>query len=180
MDIDGNILMLDLAKKTGWAVGIPGERPRFGHFEHDSSGVDYAKHNIRSEAATKELIDKFMVVAVGYEQISLFGKTTPATVMQLCSHVIAAERAAKAAGVPIRCLNPSQLKKFFTGSGKAKKEDMKAFAWKYGFRVIVDDEADAIAGFFLIVDVYGTEEQRAVFQQMRFEVGLGRQQREVF
>lgn len=180
--IAGKILTLDLAASTGYAVGAPGEVPTFGTHKFASTGDNFGRHQANARDWLSRLIFSECPAMIGYEQPSIFGITTPATVIKLCSYASTLEELClpEAYDVPVRQMNPSQVKKFWTGKGNAKKPDMVAAARRYGFAVTNDDEADAIAMWFVMVDCYGSDEQKRQFQQMQFEAGLGVAQKAKF
>lgn len=179
MRLDGTLLTFDLAGNTGFAWGLPGAMPQFGSHKFDSTGDNIGRHQLNIRKWIRLKFDEVWPDVVGYEQPSIFGKTTPTTIIKLCSYAATLEEECLDR-CRVRQINPSRLKKFWTSNGRADKKLMVDYAWKYGFRVLNDDEADAVACWFMMVDAFGTEEQRAVFQQMRLEVGMGVTQREVF
>lgn len=182
MIITGKILTLDLAASTGYAVGAPGEVPTFGSHQFASTGDNFGRHQANARDWLARLIFTEQPVLIGYEQPSIFGVTTPATVIKLCSYVSTLEELCLKEGfdVPVRQVNPSQLKKFFTGNGRAKKPEMVGAARRYGFAVANDDEADAVGMWWFLVDCYGSDDQKRQFQQMRFEAGMGVAQKAKF
>jgi Holliday junction resolvasome RuvABC endonuclease subunit len=182
MPINGTLLTFDCAAKTGCAVGEPGNLPTFFSHKFESTGDNYGRHQSNVRSAYGGIITRHKPVLIGYEQPSIFGVTTPATVIKLCSYASTLEELClkENHGVTVRQANPSQVKKFWTGKGNAKKPDMVARARALGFAVTNDDEADAIAVWFWMVACYGTDEQKRRFEQMRYEVEMGRQQKAVF
>lgn len=182
MEVNGKILTLDLAAQTGFAVGAPGAVPRFGTHKFTSTGDNFGRHQANARAWLTSLIFEEDPVLIGYEQPSIFGITTPATVIKLCSYASTLEELClhENLNIPVRQINPSNLKKFFTGNGKAKKPDMVAQARRFGFKVDNDDEADAVAMWFLMASHYGSGEQKKFFQQMQFEAGMGVAQKVAF
>lgn len=180
--ITGKILTFDLAASTGYAVGPPDQLPTFGSHQFTSTGDNFGRHQSNARLWLRRTIFEHDPALIGYEQPSVFGTTTPATIIKLCSYASTLEEEClkENLDVPVRMVNPSQLKKFFTGKGNAKKPDMEAAARRYGFMVKNDDEADAIAMWFLMVDLYGNTEQKERFQQMRFEAGMGVAQKVAF
>lgn len=175
MPITGTILTLDLAAQTGFAVGAPGSVPIFGTHNFTSTGDNFGRHQANARRWLRDLIFEHNPVMIGYEQPSLFSKTTPATVRKLSAYcnVLEEECLREGFDIPVREINPSTLKLFFTGNGKAKKDQMVQAAHRYGFKVQNDDEADAVAMWLLMVDHYGTADQKARFHAMRFEAGFG-------
>ncbi len=181
MPIDGTLLTFDFAARTGYAVGDPDfdAGPTFAHHVFDSTGDNFGRHQANVRGFLLRTIDRYKPVLIGYEQPSLFSKTTPATMIKLCSYASTVEEVClrENLGVPVRQINPSQVKKFWTGKGNAKKPDMVERARKHGFLVTCDDEADAVADWFWMVHCYGTEDQKRRFEQVRFEVDMGRSQK---
>lgn len=43
MTFTGRVLALDLATVTGWAIGVPGDKPRCGHTRFGKSGAPHAE-----------------------------------------------------------------------------------------------------------------------------------------
>ncbi|WP_024341000.1 hypothetical protein [Bradyrhizobium japonicum] len=182
MSINGKLLTFDLAANTGYAVGEPDATPTFGSHKFESTGDNYGRHQANVRAWLRQIIIVEKPALIGYEQPSIFGVTTPATVIKLCSYASTLEEEClrEGFGIPVRMINPSQVKKFWTGKGNAKKPDMTLRARNYGFAVGNDDEADAVAMWFWMVQCYGTEAQKRRFEQMRFEVDMGREQARAF
>ena len=180
--ITGKILTFDLAASTGYAVGAPHELPTFGTHVFQSTGDNFGRHQANARAWLARIINAEQPELIAYEQPSLFGITTPATVIKLCSYVTTLEELClkENLGIKVLQVNPSKLKKFWTGRGNAKKPDMVAAARRYGLIVQNDDEADAVAMWFLMVEYYGTEDQKKRFHQMQFETDMGRMQKVVF
>lgn len=182
MPIVDKIMTFDLAANTGFAKGTPDGQPSFGSHAFTSTGDNFGRH----QANVREWLTQILIVErptlIGYEQPSLFGITTPATVIKLCAYASTIEELCLKENfdIPVRQINPSQLKKFWTGKGNAKKDEMVAFAKRYGFMVANHDEADAVAMWFFMLNCYGTEEQKKRVEQMRFEVGMGRAQAVAF
>lgn len=182
MSIAGKFMTFDLAASTGYAKGEPDALPSFGSIRFPSTGDNFGRHqaNVRTELAQILTVER--PALIGYEQPSIFGITTPATVIKLCCYASTIEELClkENFNIPVRMINPSQVKKFWTGRGNAKKPEMVTRARQLGFQVANDDEADAVAQWFFMVHCYGTEEQKRRFEQMRFEVDMGRQQKVAF
>ena len=173
--IDGTLLTFDLAASTGMAFGHPDQMPQFSSHQFASTGDNFGKHQEQARDWIAAALKIHKPVLVGYEQPSIFGKTTPATTIKLCSYASTLEELCRPRNfnVRVRQLNPSSMKKYFTDNGKAKKDLMVKRAWDYGFRVINDDEADAIAAWFVMVECFGSEAQKQRFHDMRFKAGMG-------
>lgn len=175
MLLNGNVLMFDFAQSTGYAWGVPGNVPQYATHRFPSTGDNYGRHNSNIRHWLRAILFDLDPVLIGYESPSIFEKTTPATVRKLSAYcaVVEEECLREAHNIPVVEVNPSSLKLFFTRNGKAKKDHMVAAAHRLGFRVSNDDEADALAGWFFLIEHAGTEEQKKQFRQMQFEAGMG-------
>jgi Holliday junction resolvasome RuvABC endonuclease subunit len=171
----GSILFFDFAQSTGYAWGKPGDVPRFASHLFASTGDNYGRHNANIRSWLRHLIFEVDPVLIGYESPSIFKKTTPATVRKLAAYCAVLEEECLREGfnIPVREVNPSSMKLFFTRNGKAKKDQMETQARRFGFRVSNDDEADAIAGWFFMIEQMGSAEQKQQFRQMQFEAQMG-------
>lgn len=143
--LSDNLLALDLATKTGWCHGAPGDEPTFGTHVLPSTDEDIGTFgNAFEDWLYTELAD-LGPQAVVYEQPSVFAKTTPVTNIKLNGLACVAEMVCEKAGVRVYAANPSKLKKFWTGRGNAKKPDMIDACKRYGWHPRDDNAADAIA-----------------------------------
>ena len=136
-----NILALDIATKTGWAMVIDNVV---------TSGVvdlkDYDDEGARAVAwfdwlilhPLQHKIDMMVIEAVaGFS----FGATAYRVYgLHYVAHLVAFDNQIARRTVP-----PSTLKKFTTGNGRAKKKDMIAAVQAWGFNPQDDNEADALA-----------------------------------
>jgi Holliday junction resolvasome RuvABC endonuclease subunit len=138
-------LALDLGRLTGWACGEPDAVPRFGTHVLPTTGDDIGRYL----HAHREWLTGFIQVErptfVVYEAPILAEETTKATVIKLMSLAGVTELICR--DLQVRCYDThlSSVKKFLTGTGRAKKADMEAAARRFGFAVRNDNEADAIA-----------------------------------
>ena len=164
--VSGKIIGLDLATAAGFAIGEPGGEPRFGTHLLPSTGEDVGAFGVAFEDWLSPLIKAERPEVVLYEAPSMFAKSTPATVIKLNGLAYDAEKICKRLGVRCFKVNPSKLKKFFTGRGNAKKPDMVATAKRYGWRVLDDNAADACAVWAWGVFCFAAPEHRK-----RFELG---------
>lgn len=183
MSINGKLLTFDFAASTGYASGEPDKLPTFANHRFPPTGFDYGEHLGAIEDFLVHVIETEKPALVGYEQPSVFMKTTPQTIVKLCCYGPALEKIChrrRGLKIPVRQINPSQVKKFWTGKGNAKKDAMVERANALGFAVTCDDEADALACWFFMVDCYGSDEQKRRFEQMRYEVDMGRQLKAAF
>lgn len=144
--VSGPILALDLATATGFAVARPGSNDlHFGTHRLPSTGKDVGAFAIAFDGWLSLMMAEHAPEIVVYEQPSIFSKTTPDTIIKLSGLAYHTELICKREGARVYMANPSKLKKFFTGHGKAKKPEMMAVARRYGWAVRDDNQADACA-----------------------------------
>lgn len=160
----GNILALDLATHCGWATNPPHEEPDFGTEVLPSTGKNVGAFIAAYDVWLRRMLEEQKPALVIYEQPSLFAKSTPDTVIKLNGLATHTEFICHKRGLQVRSANPSKLKKFFTGNGKAKKPDMEAAARRRGWRVRDDNQADACAVRAWAIYCYAAPEFRAPFE----------------
>lgn len=165
--LTGNILALDLATHCGWATNPPHDDPCFGTEVLPSTGKEVGPFIAAYDRWLRDTIEIQKPALVIYEQPSLFAKSTPDTVIKLNGLATHTEWLCHRKGIPVRSANPSRLKKFFTGNGKAKKDEMVTAARRRGWKVSDDNQADACAVWAWAVYCYAAPEHRA-----QFELGL--------
>ena len=141
--LTGNILALDLATHCGWAVNPPHEEPDFGTEVLPSTGDAVGPFIAAFDAWLKRTIEDQKPALIIYEQPSIFAKTTPQTVIKLNGLATHTEFVCHQRSITVRSANPSQLKKFATGNGRADKPMMVAAARRRGWKVTDDNQADA-------------------------------------
>ncbi|AVG38354.1 hypothetical protein [Achromobacter insolitus] len=147
--VNVNILALDLGTKTGYAL-----RRRDGRIAHGtqdftprkswSEGQKWARYR----AWLTETIREGQVHRVVYELVvrheakgrPLWDAAHAYGAFQAITHMVCDGFNVDAIGV-----NLATVKKNFTGSGRAKKEDMMVQAKARGFRPETDNDADALA-----------------------------------
>jgi Holliday junction resolvasome RuvABC endonuclease subunit len=168
MKVTGKILGLDLATRTGFAVGLPDEAPRFGTVVLPSSGQDVGAFAIAFGEWLNAMLDAELPQVVLYEQPSIFSKTTPATLIKLNGLAYDCERICKMRRFRCYMVNPSRLKKFFAGNGRAQKQDMIDVARREGWPVQDDNQADACAIFAYGVHCFAPAHAR----RFKFMFGL--------
>lgn len=153
-------LALDLATSLGWALA---ENHRIV-----ASGVEdfkLSKHELEGQRLSKfyNFMQKFIeagVHEVFYEHVIGFKGSTTRVFDDL--HAIL-KLVCDNAGIKRQGINPASLKKQFTGSGLASKEEMCATAHSLGWRGGLEgtdrdhDECDAIAIIFCVMKERGYE-----------------------
>lgn len=168
MRVVGAIIGLDLATATGWAVARPEEAPRFGTHDLPKTGQDVGAFAVAFGIWLEAMLVAEQPQVVVYEQPSIFAKTTPATVIKLNGLAYDAERICKLRRIRCYSVNPSRLKKFFAGNGRAQKQDMIDIARREGWLVLDDNAADACAVWAWGVHCFAPDHAR----RFRFLHGL--------
>ena len=141
-DENQHILAIDPALATGWAhsAGVHGVwRLDIAGTEHDGRRL------VRMEQHMIEVHERYGVEHVAFE-MAAYGSPHPATRQfhdMLAGVIIATAAKIGAAFTPY---DPKTIKKFWTTSGNASKQDMLRHCRINGYEGITDDnEADAIA-----------------------------------
>lgn len=138
-------LALDISLNTGWACGdednlVFGTRMFQAH-SHDNAVLGRRFRNWLCEMLTEHEPDA-VVIEQGFYRYG--GPTT-----LLWGLIWEAHRAAELRNIPRHEYTPITIKKFITGSGKAKKPDVMAAVRNKGHRITNDHEADAVAMLLL-------------------------------
>lgn len=158
MIIDGTILSLDLATNTGWCCGAPNNaNPDFGHHVLPSSGDDIGAFANAFCEWLKSMLDLRQPSLVIFEMPILPKQTNPTTVRKLMGLAVLTELMVKRRKIACREGRASSVKKYFAGTGRAKKDDTKAMCRRYGWNVRTDDEADACALWAYAVCCYAPD-----------------------
>lgn len=173
MIVAGNTLALDLAGLLGWCSGVPSIRPLFGSHQLPSTGDNVGRYTAAYDEWLQSTLDFEAPELVIYEAPSIFMKTTPVTVEKLVGLATHTQLVCHRRAIRARSANPSQVKKFWTGSGKAKKPDMVDMAHRCGFRVRDDNEADAVAIWHWSIECFGSPDDKARVAQMLFDARMG-------
>jgi len=144
-EITGAILSLDLATNTGFCIGAPGQTPAFGEHRLPSTGDDIGTFACAYEDWLTAQLTTHAPQLVIFEAPILPKMTQLMTVRKLTGLAWETERLCKRAKV--RCLEgrKATVNKAITGSGRASKDDTKAALRRYGFKVVGEDESDAVA-----------------------------------
>jgi crossover junction endodeoxyribonuclease RuvC len=136
------VVALDLATKTGWAAGFATLRPAYGTYKVEGSeGAFYAAF----DEWLPTILGVYRDPVVIYESPVLPRFTRIETLRRLYwmgGHV---EMICNRRGIACYEAPLTTVKKFWTGSGRAKKPDMVKAAQERGFAVSDDNQADALA-----------------------------------
>jgi len=131
------ILALDIATKTGWktatASGVWDLKPNRG----ESEGMRI----VRFKAKVREMISLEGIEVVAYERPAGMFKSS---IMVASEMIGVLKDLCIEMGVELACYSASEIKKYATGKGNAKKEDMIKAAIALGYTPKDDNEADAI------------------------------------
>ena len=132
-----NILALDIATKTGWktrtASGIWDLKVNRG--ESESMRV------VRFRAKVKELIELEKIDLVAYERAAGMYKSSIIVESEMIGVL---KLLCNELNIDLACYSATEIKKFATGKGNAKKEAMIEAAKELGYNPKDDNEADAI------------------------------------
>lgn len=160
------LLSLDLATNLGWSLGDVASRDfAFGSHRLPSTADDIATF---AWAFNDWLVPKLEGVTLCvFESPILPRQTSMTTVRKLSGLAWHVEFRCMERGIEVCECQIQSIKKYFAGSGRAKKPDMIRAAKALGYNVKNDDEADAIA-----VRLY-TIEQRFPALQGKFSLDLG-------
>ena len=141
-----NILALDLATQSGWAVMTRDGTFRSGSVRFDSNRL--GGKGYRWLAFRKWLMDTANecggIQAVYYEDVKQpFASNLAARAY--CGFLAIVEAWAAINNIPMHGVGVGTVKKAWTGKGNAKKPEMIAAARQRGIKVVDDNEADAVA-----------------------------------
>ncbi|WP_259393766.1 hypothetical protein [Ralstonia pickettii] len=141
-----NILALDLATQSGWAVMTRDGTFRSGSVRFDSNRLGGKGH--RWLAFRKWLMDTATecggIQAVYYEDVKQpFASNLAARAY--CGFLAIVEAWAAINNIPLHGVGVGTVKKAWTGKGNASKSEMVAAARQRGIKVVDDNEADAVA-----------------------------------
>lgn len=148
--MDHKILALDLACSTGWAMG-----------RYDGTCSESGVHRLQSKGWKRLAEHRRFVEGLAkqcgfiyYERPHLRGYRSTRLLVGLANGV---EEIADRLEIPVREVHSGTLKKWATGSGKAKKPEMiRAASQVYpGLTILNDDHADALLLLRYAVNNYG-------------------------
>ena len=132
-----NILALDIATKTGWKT-----RTASGVWDLKvNRGESESMRVIRFRAKVKELIELENIDLVAYERAAGMYKSSIIVESEMIGVL---KLLCNELNVALACYSATEIKKFATGKGNAKKEAMIEAAKELGYNPKDDNEADAI------------------------------------
>jgi hypothetical protein len=155
------ILALDLASRSGWALGAAGETPRSGSVSFARAEHSMAAHFV----GCRQWLTDF--VAVNNPRIVVFeaplapsyvaGRTNTDTVRKLMGLTAIVEEALYGKGFDVREAPVSKVREFFLGTAHLKRREAKQ-ATKHrcvelGWRPCDDNAADALALWAYMVGI---------------------------
>lgn len=132
-----NILALDIATKTGWKT-----RTASGVWDLKvNRGESESMRVVRFRAKVKELIELENIDLIAYERAA--GRYKSSIIVE--SEMIGVLKLlCNEFNIDLACYSATEIKKFATGKGNAKKEAMIEAAKELGYNPKDDNEADAI------------------------------------
>lgn len=132
------ILALDIATKTGWRTETSSG---VWDFSKSKRGDSYGMRLIRFKSSIKEILDLEEIDVVVYERPAGMFKSSIIVASEMIGVLIAL---CEERGIQYTAYSATEIKKFATGKGNAKKQDMIDAAIELGFNPEDDNEADAI------------------------------------
>ena len=137
-----NILALDIATTTGWKTETASGVWKLRQKKDDSTGMKL----VRLKSYLKELIELERIELVAYERPAGMFKSAIISESELIGVVLLL---CEELSLQCTAYSPTEIKKFATGKGNAKKIDMIAKAVELGYNPADDNEADAIHLYLL-------------------------------
>lgn len=145
MRLPGKIVGLDLSlTSTGISSIVTNENFIVTRVEKTNNSMSYMnRYNKLVESIKREIPeDKDAIFFIEGYSFGSFGKSSSASYLIELSGILKYDL--WMAGMPYITVPPTLLKKFITGKGNAKKEDIKLHIYKrYGMEFSVSDAADA-------------------------------------
>src|SRR6478736_3517810 len=140
-----NLLALDIATKTGFCTQTASGSWNLTPKKDESRGMRL----VRFRAKLREICELEKIDLIVFEQLASYGKfpNFVGAEMQGVLKLFCEESL-----IEYRSYAPTEIKKFGTGSGGAKKDKMVTAAQKYKPEVTSDDEADAIILYHLAIE----------------------------
>jgi Holliday junction resolvasome RuvABC endonuclease subunit len=132
-----NILALDIATNTGWKTSTSSGTWNFKPNRGESEGMRV----VRFKAKVREMIDLEQISLISYERPAGMHKSS---IMVESEMIGVLKDLCIEKSVELACYSASEIKKFATNKGNAKKDEMIKSAIELGFTPKDDNEADAI------------------------------------
>ena len=141
------VLALDIATKTGWALSAQVYGTWDFKVKRDESG---GMRLVRFRAKLREVCELEDIKLIVFERAA--GKHANAVMVE--SELISTFKVfCEDAGIEYRAYSAGEIKRFATGKGRASKSDMVIAAKdKYGYPGFSDDEADALHLLHLAIE----------------------------
>jgi Holliday junction resolvasome RuvABC endonuclease subunit len=131
------LLALDIATKTGWKTATASGTWDLTPNKGESSGMRL----IRFKAKLIEIIKAENISIIAYERPAGFHKQSLIIAGELVGVL---KMVAEEHHIHLACYSATEIKKFATGKGNAKKHEMIKAAEAKGYNPKDDNEADAI------------------------------------
>ena len=148
-----NLLALDLSSNTGWAIGPVGQRPRYGTLRLPSTGNEIGRFADAFDTWLSDMITMYAPDFCAFESSFIPPTTTLMTVRKLTGLAWHTEFVCRRRDVTCTEVNNATVKKFWAGTGRAKKPEMIAAARGFGFPVDDDNQADALGLWHHVCEV---------------------------
>jgi len=145
------LLYLDLATKTGWAVGPVADRPTLGTLKLPSTGADLGEFGLYFEDWLCKIIDVENPDRIAFEAPFLAGgkALNVHTVRKLHGLCLVTELTCKRFDIRVSETAYAKVKTWCLGHGKRGnwKKEIMAAARSRGYHVEDDNQADAAMGW---------------------------------
>lgn len=145
------ILALDVATKTGWAVGYNSPEDITYGTKHFTDVHHFGALGAALSGFIADMVHDHRPDIIAMEKPWLMRNNVARRLNGMCFMV---EVVAHNLGIPFREFAPMSIKKHWVGSGRADKKQMLAAAKLRGYLPEDDNQADAIALLDLTVQEY--------------------------
>lgn len=155
--MSGGTLSLDVASKTGWAYGSPGEAPQHGVFTLPSTGDDLGRFGVTFLQWLTAKIQQLRPREIVFEAPILPRQTNINTTRKLHGLALLVELACSLEAVPCSEISNSEWRRQFLGPyypPKPTRDDLKraviAACRAMGWNPSSDDDADALGLLYVV------------------------------
>lgn len=143
------LLAIDQASNCGWCTAHASGVWNFNTRKDESAGMKL----LRFRAKLKEVCELEQINLIAYERVAGFHKNA---IIHASKMVAIIEAFCEENNIDYKAVSATEVKKFATGKGNAKKDDMIASAkLKLGYTGNDDNEADAIWIYQLLKNELG-------------------------